>query len=44
MYLVVDRKFVIMMFVSLITNYIKITETGELRIRDIILDIIVEQI
>lgn len=28
MYLVVDRKFVVLMFMSLITNYIKYSETG----------------
>lgn len=29
MYIVVDRKFVLLMFISLITNYIKLTETGK---------------
>lgn len=31
MYLVVDKKFVFMMFVSLFANYVKLSETGKCR-------------
>lgn len=31
MYLVVDKKFVFMMFVSLFANYVKLSETGKRR-------------